>query len=360
MKTNAFTKKLKSNTGASILLALAFFLMCFFVASVVMASASVNASRAMAQKEEQRSFFAIQSAQNLIKDMFGEINGANRSESRQTVKLNPAKTVDPLTGTETFVYDGTEQVYDTTYVFGGFHLREEKVSYDWCDGGTEVTYYGKWTKQADGPRCVTEVGSSVIKDVDYSTETFGVNCVGNDDAVFLKSQLDEIGTFVLCKQLYEDGVRSLSVDVNSNFAKAFAKISDEDNPFSFDSLVYYFDIIPDEGSGVHEKNIPTVHVKMTTDDKANLMFELTVDSRTSVTYSATVKVRSTFEKVTPSTVPADRIRVPCTHGENVEGKYHCERTTITDTFLSWYTSKIEVSKGVKDTGTTTTTSAVGG
>ena len=366
MKKSVFTKKLKSTTGASMLLALAFFLMCFFVASVVMASASVNASRALAQKEEQRSFFAIQSAQNLIKDMFGQINGAQISESRKEVQLNAAQSVDPLTGVASPVFDATgAQVYDTTYVFGGFHVREEKVAYDWCNGGMVTSYYGKWTKNADDTvrTAMVDETSTVIKDVDYSAENFGVNAIGSDDAIFLEQQLNEIGELVLSKRLYDDGVRSLSLDASNSFAKAFAKISDEDHPFSFKDIAYYFDIIPSESTGKHVANIPVVHVKMTTDDKANLTFELTVDSRTAVTYSATVKARSTFETVTPSTVPADRIRVVCNHGAETDGvKYHCERTTITDTFLAWYTNKIEISKGVKNDASapTTTTSAVGG
>lgn len=338
MKTNAFTKKLKSNTGASILLALAFFLMCFFVASVVMASASVNASRAMAQKEEQRSYFAIQSAEDLIKGMFTQINGTSRLENAKTVKLGEA------------IGESGETLDINTTVYGGFHLREVNTVYDWCNEGSTYQLYGKMLKDGTAPAL-----NAAGNDVDYDGADFGLDCVGDASAVFLKDQIEEVASLVLCKRLHDKGINTL--EGYGQFSNYFAAVDDDFNiatekvSESSDQLkyVYYFDIYPDDTAGGHQKNIPTVHVKMTADNKANLTFLLTVDSNYAATYSATVKAKATIETMTPNNALLDnpfRDTMVCpalTKPEKTE--YHLVTRTISDTYVTWYTKNIEIEKG---------------
>ncbi len=342
MKTNSFTKrftkKLKSNTGASILLALAFFLMCFFVASVVMASASVNASRALAQKEEQRSFFAIQSAQNLIKDMFGQINGANRVDNRKEITN----------------VDGV-----TARAIGGFHLRDEKISYSLCDCPSAHNYFGLWTDAgglvSDSPAVVVNGTTGVINftPATGSFASFGLNCVGDNDTVFLKAPLEEVAMYAMSKRLSDEGIRKFdprngvmtATDSLKAFIDAFAKVTDGAVPFKFNDLEYSFDIVPDDDDALHLKNLPTVHVTMTTDEKANLTFRMSVDSRFSSTYSATLTAHSSFESLTPAGYSSEPIEETCPIGG--DGAQHIKRTTVVDTYLTWYTDDIEISKGLK-------------
>ncbi len=341
MKKTVFTKKLKSKTGASMLLALAFFLMCFFVASVVMASASVNASRAMAQKEEQRSYFAIQSAQNLIKDMFKEINGKNLTDNALTITL----------GSKTG--DSGETIPIETTAYGGFHLREVNTVYDWCNEGRTYALYGKMEKDGSGPLLNAEGN-----DVAYNASSFGLDCIGDESVVFAKDAIEEVASLVICKRLHDQGVNSLDgygqlstyfAAVDDDFNIATATVSESSSVLKY---VYYFDITPADDAGDYKTNLPTVHVKMTADNKANLTFVLTVDSKFAATYSATVKATATIETITP---PSNELfenplratpRCPeLSTDEKTE--YHLVTRTINDTYVTWYTDKIEITKGVK-------------
>jgi len=331
-----FTKKLKSNTGASILLALAFFLMCFFVASVVMASASVNASRALAQKEEQRSYFAIQSAQNLIKDMFKQINGENRLTNMSKVVIGQEPG------------ESGEMIDVTSTVYGGFHLREVNTVYDWCNEGRTYQLFGKMQKDGSGT-LINDAGT----DVAYSGSEFGLDCKGDETTVFLKDQIEEVTALALCKRLHDHGVNTLDgygqlstyfSEVDDTFDIATETVSETSDKLKY---VYYFDITPDDDAGDNKDNIPTVHVRMTADNNANLYFELTVDSQVAATYSATMKVTATIETMTPSNRYFDnphRYTELCTEGK-VE--YHLVTRTISDTYVTWYAKDIEITKGVK-------------
>lgn len=61
-------RKLKNKQGASAVLGILFFLICFFVTSVIMSAASVNISRARTQREEQQAYLAINAADELIRN----------------------------------------------------------------------------------------------------------------------------------------------------------------------------------------------------------------------------------------------------------------------------------------------------
>ena len=351
MKTNSFTKrftkKLKSKTGASMLLALAFFLMCFFVASVVMASASVNASRALAQKEEQRSYFAIQSAEDLIKGMFNEINGTKRSDNVQKIHLQQALDEDGVSP----LYDeeGNPVWVDAT-TYGGFHLREEVTTYEWCSEGRQLQIYGK--KQYDGGSLalldvITDQPGA--EDLDYSQTEFGLDCIGDESAVVFKDAIEEVTSLALCKRLFDRGEKSLTG--YGKFSTYFAEIDKDfdlaDNP----DYTYYFDIAPATTAGKHFNNLPTVHVKMTADNNANLYFELTVDSRFSSTYAASIKAKATIDTMSPmnSLLKYPVIgREVCSTKSELSGKteFHHVTRNVSDTYVAWYLENIEIKKGV--------------
>ena len=62
------SQKLHSKRGASILLALMFFLICGFVGAVVLGSAVTNAEKLQGRKEDQQAYYAVSSAARLIRD----------------------------------------------------------------------------------------------------------------------------------------------------------------------------------------------------------------------------------------------------------------------------------------------------
>lgn len=354
MKTNSFTKrftkKLKSNTGASMLLALAFFLMCFFVASVVMASASVNASRALAQKEEQRSYFAIQSAEDLIKGMFKEINGVSRTDNMQEIPLQAATDDDGLP-----VYDDAgNPVYVCATTYGGFHLRQEITTYEWCEEGRKIQIFGK--KQYDsGSIALLDVLTEQPgpEDIDYSQTDFGLDCIGNEDNVVFKNAIEEVTSLALCKRLYNQGEKSLTG--YGKFSNYFSIVDKDFNLLNNPDYTYYFDLTPSASAGKHEQNIPTVHVKMTADNNANLYFELTVDSRFASTYSASIKAKATIDTMSPMN---SLLKYPVIGKEICEiesakaGKtaFHHVTQSVSDTYVAWYAENIEITKGVSAEG----------
>lgn len=74
-------RKLKSKQGASAVLGILFFLVCFFITSIIMSAASVNISRARTQKEEQKAYLALNAADELIRNEFKKIDFFYAEES---------------------------------------------------------------------------------------------------------------------------------------------------------------------------------------------------------------------------------------------------------------------------------------
>lgn len=72
MKT--LCRKLNSRTGASIVVALLFFLLCLTVGAVVLTAASANAGRVKRIEGEQQAYFAVRSAAELLRD---EVKGSS-------------------------------------------------------------------------------------------------------------------------------------------------------------------------------------------------------------------------------------------------------------------------------------------
>ena len=63
-------EKLHSRTGASLLIALLFFLVAMTVGAVVLTAASANAGRVQKSRQEQQNYLAVASAAELVKEDF--------------------------------------------------------------------------------------------------------------------------------------------------------------------------------------------------------------------------------------------------------------------------------------------------
>nr|WP_294681535.1 hypothetical protein [uncultured Anaerotignum sp.] len=65
---NSIKRKMKSTGGASIIIALLFFLICSAVGVSVLVAAKANASRIVSQRESERSYLAVRSAAMLMRE----------------------------------------------------------------------------------------------------------------------------------------------------------------------------------------------------------------------------------------------------------------------------------------------------
>ena len=63
-----FCRKLKSTSGASIVIALVYFLLCLTVGAVIMTAATASAGRINRVTDEQQAYFAVRSAAELLRD----------------------------------------------------------------------------------------------------------------------------------------------------------------------------------------------------------------------------------------------------------------------------------------------------
>lgn len=74
-------QKLNSQSGASIVIALIFFLVCLTVGAVVLTAATANAGRITRNQKEQQAYFAVRSAAELLRDeLEGEAFTAKQDE----------------------------------------------------------------------------------------------------------------------------------------------------------------------------------------------------------------------------------------------------------------------------------------
>ena len=76
--TNSIKRKLHSNRGASMMLALALMLFCVMVSSVIVAAAASGSSRGADRKKQQQEYLAVSSAANLVAEelqQIGEFSG---------------------------------------------------------------------------------------------------------------------------------------------------------------------------------------------------------------------------------------------------------------------------------------------
>lgn len=76
----AIQKKWKSRRGASILIALVFFLLCLMVGAVILTAATASAGQLRTQRQAQQDYLAVSSAARLLQDLLSEKNFSMTSE----------------------------------------------------------------------------------------------------------------------------------------------------------------------------------------------------------------------------------------------------------------------------------------
>ena len=115
----AIRNKLRSERGASILLALLFFLLCAMVGASVLMAAASNAGKSRSNREEQQKYLALSSAMQLVCDELtaAEYTAKYRFESIEYTKEVTETDANGNQITKT-VYDYTEHRY--TMLAGDF------------------------------------------------------------------------------------------------------------------------------------------------------------------------------------------------------------------------------------------------
>lgn len=80
---NSIKRKMKSTGGASIIIALLFFLICSAVGVSVLVAAKANASRIVSQRESERSYLAVRSAAMLMREKLEKPQGKPFAECEE-------------------------------------------------------------------------------------------------------------------------------------------------------------------------------------------------------------------------------------------------------------------------------------
>ena len=108
-------QKLHSRTGASMLIALLFFLVAMTVGAVVLTAASANAGRVQKSRREQQNYLAVASAAGLVKeDIVGGEKATFTAEYQKIFKeiVTTVTIIDPITNEPSTSITTT---YSTTY-----------------------------------------------------------------------------------------------------------------------------------------------------------------------------------------------------------------------------------------------------
>jgi len=106
---NAVKTKLRSQTGASLLIALLFFLVAMMVGAVVLTAAATNAGRLARNRQEQQNYLAVSSAARLVKEDFRDTTFTVGYKGVTTITTTTY--TDPVTGKTHTEIDKTGPIY---------------------------------------------------------------------------------------------------------------------------------------------------------------------------------------------------------------------------------------------------------
>ncbi len=212
-------KKLKSNHGASLSMALLLFLVCCVIGSVVLAAGTASAGRVSQMTEMDRRYYSVTSAAGLFRDL---LNGQSYSVIRTETKT--------LTETETVTLNN-----EGTVTAGPTKHSEEETAYTYA-----FTY-----KNSTGTETSFTPGSSFLADVilryvygepmdDYGTEdawgaapggaggawNFTTEVSNSADAldVTVRAQLRPDGSLLLTFSNTEEGGDPYTITLTMNAA----------------------------------------------------------------------------------------------------------------------------------------------
>ena len=130
MMRNAVKRKLKSNEGASLMVALLFFVVCAVIGSIVLTAATVGSGRVNGIKKYNQNYYALKSATAIFDEEFSRGYQIRLSHNGATAK------VDDVLAEENGGY-----LFYTTNLIGTRDLLARDVYSDNLDGSSEDHIY---------------------------------------------------------------------------------------------------------------------------------------------------------------------------------------------------------------------------
>lgn len=113
-----FIKKCNNTSGASIFIALLFFLMCSVAGSVVLTAASTSSERLVSLKKDEQSYYSVVSAAKLLKkEIEGEKYSRYQVKSKSGDLITEGYTEEPSKGMQEFVKKAADEVFRSSDTF---------------------------------------------------------------------------------------------------------------------------------------------------------------------------------------------------------------------------------------------------
>ena len=212
------SNKLKSNSGATLMMALLFFVVCAVTGSMILLSATAAAGRLKGMKTSDQNYYAVRSAAKMVEKQLQ--NEYIKAEEKLTKHVETETVKDSETGEEsektTITYSYTPPVFKKVTVDGSGHkttsgelsggsgliidmLKSDKVSfyddklnYDGSDPEEypkEFNY--KWFKESEGG----SIGHSDEQSTDITVKE-GSNEIA-DLSVTMKAEMDSTGILTM-------------------------------------------------------------------------------------------------------------------------------------------------------------------
>ena len=110
----AISNKLKSNSGATLMMALLFFVVCAVTGSMILLSASVSSGRLANMKRRDQNYFAVRSAVKMCEQQMKEMNVAFSEELVEIVEETDDEDGETNSNV-TYEYSVTKDQFDDDY-----------------------------------------------------------------------------------------------------------------------------------------------------------------------------------------------------------------------------------------------------
>jgi hypothetical protein len=224
--------KLHSRRGASILLALAFFLLCTMVASVILTSATANVSKAAQRRDEQKAYLSVSSAADLVRKC---VNGMT------------------FTRSEAWLHYDCSKLKDSESFYGP--VRENPANYYYMTAGTMTDASG--ASAADEPlgRLLWDGADKIFRDC--CEPTYGHYLRFDPTSVYQKSFLLEAAAG---KDLFPVSVQ-LTMESTGNLIFVLRAVEGDKASDKYAMRVQFSGKIgepetPNQSTGIAEQNDP--------------------------------------------------------------------------------------------------------
>ncbi len=193
----AVGRKLHSQTGASLLIALLYFLAAITVGAVALTAASTNAGRLVRNRQEQQDYLAVASAALLVKE---DLRGTTLTVGyKRVITITTRTYVDPATGeSQTQTSTSTDDSRTPAALTGGSELLRDRPKDDLAQ-----LYYGT----------VAVLHEPAPGEMKYPLEIKAENLPTVSGTMRVETEETEKARYTITVELYieEDGTRTNAI-----------------------------------------------------------------------------------------------------------------------------------------------------